>query len=399
MNVDPFVFEFRPGTIRYGRGRVADLGEALADEELDRALVVCGRNVGANRDLMDRVEAGLGDRLADVFDGTTPDKRAETAVEVAGLADGLDADALVPVGGGSSLDVAKVASALRADGRGIEDVRAEVRESGGISMPADGAAPTPLVPVPTTLAGADMSVVAGITVEVDGEEVSTGVGGDALMPAAFCYDPALFETTPDAVLAGSAMNGFDKAVESLYARHRSAITDATATRAVRYLLEGLPRMTESADAMDAAVAGVVLAQYGVSRPGSMTLNVLHAFGHGLRDAFAMQQGVAHAVVAPHALADLFDSSADTDALVEAFGADDGDEVVDRVADLRDALGLPDRLGDALGLPGRLRDVEGATCDGVEEAAEATAADPLLGNAPAGYELGVEDARRILEAAW
>ncbi|QLG27078.1 iron-containing alcohol dehydrogenase [Halorarum halophilum] len=389
MDTDPFTFDFQPGAIHYGRGRVADLGAALADEGLDRALVVCGSNVGANRDLMDPVEAGLGDRLVGVFDGTTPDKRAETAVRAAERADELDADAFVPVGGGSSLDVATVASALRADGRGVADVRSEVRETGGISMPDDESALTPLVPVPTTLAGADMSVIAGITVDLGDEVVSTGVGGEALMPAAFCYDPALFETTPRGVLAGSAMNGFDKAVETLYTRNRSAITDATATRAVRFLLDGLPSMFDSEAAMDRAVAGIVLAQYGVSRPGAMTLNVVHAFGHGLRDAFGMQQGVAHAVVAPHVLDDLLDSEADTEALSDAFDAHGDDGVVDGVTELRDRLGLPERLGD----------VNGTSRDGLDEAAEVTATDRLLANAPEGYELTEADARRLLDAAW
>ncbi|WP_313695167.1 iron-containing alcohol dehydrogenase family protein [Halorarum halobium] len=389
MDTDPFVFDFRPGAIHYGRGSVAGLGDVLADAGRDRGLVVCGSNVGANRDLMDPIEAGLGERLAGVFDGTTPDKRVATAVRVADRADELDADALVPVGGGSSLDVATVASALRADGRTLGDVRDEVEATGGIALPEDEDALTPLVPVPTTLAGADMSVIAGVTVDLGGEVVSTGVGGEALMPAAFCYDPALFETTPAGVLAGSAMNGFDKAVETLYSRNRSAITDATATRAIDALLDGLPAMLDSADAMDRAVAGIVLAQYGVSRPGSMTLNVLHAFGHGLRDAFGIQQGVAHAVVAPSVLRDLLESDADTEALRDAFDAAGAAGVVDAVARLRDELDLPTRLSA----------VEGVREDGLAEAARVTATDSLLANAPEGYELDAGATERLLRDAW
>ena len=389
MDTDPFTFDFRPGAIHYGRGAVDDLGGTLADRGLGRALVVCGSNVGANRDLMDRVEAGLDDRLVGVFDGTTPDKRVATAVDAAERADDLDADVLVPVGGGSSLDVATVASVLRADGRDLADVQAEVRDTGGISLPADESALTPLVPVPTTLAGADMSTVAGIAVSLGGEVVSTGVAGEALMPVAFCYDPALFETTPAGVLAGSAMNGFDKAVETLYSRNRSAVTDATATRAIGALLDGLPGMTEDADAMDRTVVGIVLAQYGVSRPGARTLGVVHAFGHGLRDAFGVQQGVAHAVVVPHVVRDLLDSDADTDALVEAFAAHGADDPADAVAELRDDLGLP----------ARLVDVDGTSREGLAEAATVAASDALLSNAPEGYTLSEDDARRILEAAW
>ncbi|ESP88675.1 iron-containing alcohol dehydrogenase family protein [Candidatus Halobonum tyrrellensis] len=389
MDPEPFVFEFRTGEVQYGRGRIDGVGDALADLVSDRALVVCGSNTGANRELMDAVEAGLGDRHAGTFDGTTPAKRVETAAAVVERAEETDADAFVPVGGGSSLDVATVASALRADGRSLDDARTEVRETGGLAVPDAGT--TPLVPVPTTLAGAEMTVVAGANVEVDGELVSTGVSGAALAPAALVYDPDLYETTPDGVLAGSAMNGFDKAVESLYSRHASVLTDATATRAVRYLRAGLPGMADDAAAMERAVAGVVLAQYGVSRPERSTLSVVHAFGHGLRKAFGVQQGLAHAVVVPHVVRSLVDAGAVRDPLFEAFDADpgDGEAVVAAVEELRDALDLP----------ARLRDLTGASEAKLDAAAAATADDGVLDNGPAGYELRAADARSILDAAW
>ncbi len=442
MHTESFSFDYQPGAIHYGRGQAEQLEAILTDAGYERALVVCGSNTGANEALMEPIERGLGETHHGTFDGTTPDKRAATAVAVAQRADDLDADVLVPVGGGSSLDVATVASVVRADGRDTAAVRAEVRETGGIALPDDESALTPLVPVPTTLAGADLSTLAGITVELDDTVVATGVGGTALMPAAVVYDPALFETTPPSVLAGSAMNGFDKAIESLYAANRTPLTDATARRAVAYFDDGLPRLfdemddphtdsgstdgtdsgstdgtdSESTDgtdsgstygtdsgstydstAVDSVVAGVVLAQYGISRPGETTLNVLHAFGHALRDTFDLQQGVAHAVIAPEALRALFDAGVDSDPLVEAFGVDDSTTVVDRVEAIRDALGLPATLRAATDWDGPADD--DAVAAALEEAAAATAADSLRVNAPPAFELTESAARRVLAAAW
>ena len=389
MEPEPFVFDFRTGDIHYGRGRIAGIGDALGGRGIERALVVCGSNVGSNRELMDAIEAGLGDRHAGTFDRTTPEKRVGTAVEAVERADELDADAFVPVGGGSSLDVATVASALRADGRSLDDAHAEVRETGGLGVPESGT--TPLVPVPTTLAGAEMSVVAGARIDVDGETVSTGVGGPALAPAALFYDPTLFETTPEPALAGSAMNGFDKALESLYSPHASAITDATAVRAVRYLREELPRMTRDAGAMDSAVVGAILAQYGAAGPGASTLSVIHAFGHGVRDAFGVQQGLAHAVIAPHALRAVLAAGAGRPPLFEAFDADPGgaERVVAAVESVRDALGLP----------ARLRDLDGASAAELDGAAAAIVDDDVLDNAPEEYDPDRSAVRDLLDAAW
>lgn len=402
---DSFSFDYDPGAIHYGRGRAADLETILDERDFGRALIVCGSNTGSNRDLMEPIEAGLGETYVGTFDQTTPEKRAATAVAAAERADELDADALVPVGGGSSLDVATVATAVRADGRTLDDVRAEVRETGGIGLPEDTDALTPLVPIPTTLAGADLSVVAGITVEIDSETVATGIGGRALMPSDLVYDPALFETTPRSVLAGSAMNGFDKAIESLYARNRTPITDATATRAVECLAESLPNLFDDDDtatgydstAMERVVEGVILAQYGISRPGDTTLNGLHAFGHALRDVFGLQQGIAHAVIAPDALGDLFAEGVDSEPLVSAFDVTDEESVVRRIETVRTALDLPTRLRDVVSVDGEPTDetVQSVLAD----AAAVTAEDSLTANTPEEYDLTSAAAERVLTAAW
>ena len=388
MDTTPFDFTYEPVGIHYGRGRLAELDTILAEHGIERALVVCGRNVGANEALMEPLRAGLGDRSAGVFAETTPDKRVATAVAAAERADETDADAFLPVGGGSSLDVATVAAAVR--GRSLAAVRDEVRESGAPAVRDD---PTPIVPVPTTLAGADLSNGAGIGAEIDGEVVGTGVSDPSLFPTAAVYDPAAFETTPRGPLVGSAMNGFDKAVESLYAGTRTPITDATAGQAIRYLTSGYTELLAAdgydADAMDRAVAGIVLAQYGISRADGLTLNLLHALGHGLRNAFGIQQGLAHAVIAPHGVRAAFDAGVDPQPALEAFGVESPETVIREIERVRDALELPTRL----------RELDGTNEDGIHEAAAVTAEDAFLAYLPDGYEVTEADARAIIEAAW
>ena len=400
LDTDPFVHDFAPSTIHYGRGCVADLEAALADHGVENALVVCGRNVGANEAVMSPVEKGLGDRLASVFAGTTSEKSVVTAIEGTERMREADIDALVPVGGGSSLDVATVMSVLHARGRSLDDVRTEVRETGTIALPNEDDSRVPLLPVPTTLAGADLSGVAGISVSMDGEAVPSGVSGRSLVPEALFYDPDLFEPTPENTLRGSAMNGFDKGIEALYSRHANPITDATATRGLRYLRDALPRLvggTEGDDpeAIDCAVLGIILVQYGVSIPGSMKLSLVHAFGHGLRRECGVQQGIAHAVMVPHALSLLFDSVDGRRALLaEALGVEATDDeategVVGAVAEIRDSLDLPSKL----------RDIEGVERGDLSRVAERTVTDSFMENGPEGFDPTVEEIEAVLEAAW
>jgi alcohol dehydrogenase len=400
--IPEFRFPYDPPTVSYGRDSVDSLGSELARLDRSRALVVAGETTGTSDAVGGRVEAGLGDAHAATFAETTTDKRVATAHRVATLADERDADALVAVGGGSSLDIAKVAATLRETGQSLAEAKEALR-AGGLALPGD-ADPTPILAVPTTLAGAELSVVAGITDAPDSADdlvVRGGVFDPRLMPAAVVYDPSLFETTPHGVLRASAMNGFDKGLETVYARNATPVTDATAMRGLSLLRRGLPELGAGTENWDDetlydCIVGTMLVQYGCSRSDGTTLSVIHAYGHGVARGFAVQQGGAHAIVLPYALSHLFESvDARRDLLAEAFGVEaespeaTADAVVEAVTAVRDALGLPTRL----------RDIEDMDESDLPKIAEVVVEDGFMGNRPEGYDPTAEDIEGVLERAW
>lgn len=393
LNVPSFVQEFTPGTIHFSRGSAADLGSVLENRGIDRVLVVCGSNVGSNRDVMDRIEAGLGTRLIDVFDQTTPAKEIETAYDGVDRIHETGVDALVAVGGGSSIDVAKVMSALHADYRTLKEIQHEIQRSGNISAPDNRGAVLPVFPVPTTLAGAELNPAGGILVPTEHERVGVLAEGLALKPPAVFYDPDLFETTPTDPLIHSAMNGFDKGIEALYSRHANPLTDAMAVRGLEYFRSSLPRLgtTDQPSVIERIVAGLVLVQHGCSVGNS----IIHSFGHGLRRHFGVHQGLAHAVMAPHALRLLFDEVNGRRKLL-ARALIDGEApsqpataVIESVTDTRDMLGLPSRL----------RELDPVSKEGLTRVAELTYNDPNMENAPQGFTPTVAELRSVLHDAW
>jgi alcohol dehydrogenase len=170
---ETFEFEYLGSDVIYGRGRTGVLGERLDDRGLDRALVVCGSNVGANDAVMEPVRTGLGGKLVGVFDGTTSAKRIETAEAAVERLQAVDADVIVGVGGGSSLNVARQMSALAADGRSAAALREEAEANGTVVTPDPDGPLVPVVVVPTTLTGADLSAGGSLTV-LSREESPTG---------------------------------------------------------------------------------------------------------------------------------------------------------------------------------------------------------------------------------
>jgi len=400
----PFRFDYDPATIRFGAGCVADLADELDAHGLDRALVVCGQTVGTTPEVIDPVRDGLGDKLAGVFAETTPEKRLSTAFDARDALRKHDADVIVSLGGGSSLDVAKVASALAGDVREPEQVGAELVERGTISIPESGL--TPIVAIPTTLAGADLTQVAGVTADpafgVVDESASGGISSRRLMPTAVCYDPELVATTPESILRASAMNGFDKGLETLYASTATPITDATAVRGLQLLAPGLRQLGEygpSADTLEPVLEGTMLVQYGISRPDALTVSLIHSFGHALTRTYDVQQGAAHGVVAPYALDYLFDevdgrrdlltTALDVATTPQAGPDEQATAIVDEVTAVRDALGLPTRL----------RDVAGPEPDEFSEVARNVVEDSFMANTPPGLDATPDAIEAVLKAAW
>uniref|UniRef100_UPI00373FD936 iron-containing alcohol dehydrogenase n=1 Tax=Halarchaeum acidiphilum TaxID=489138 RepID=UPI00373FD936 len=109
---------------------------------------------------------------------------------------------------------------------------------------------------------------------------------------------------------------------------------------------------------------------------------------------SVQQGAAHAIVAPHALAHLFEhGDCRRDLLADALGvgtdADAASGVIDAVTTVRDGLGLP----------ARLREIEDIEEDDLSAIAATTAADALVENVPEGVDVSAEALAAVLRAAW
>ncbi|MFC6941460.1 iron-containing alcohol dehydrogenase family protein [Salinirubellus sp. GCM10025818] len=382
----------------YGRDSIADLGESLEERGLERALVVCGSNVGANEELMGPVRDGLGERLAGVFDGTKPSKDARDAFDGLERARKVDADVFVAVGGGSSIDVARAMGVLESDGRSMDDLLAEAKGDDDITPIRGGEDVTPLVAVPTTFAGADVSsggslLVAGVDEPPTGEVNRLGIDDPRSPPVEIRYDPALFETTPMGALAGSAMNGFDKGIETIYGEGPTAITDGTAVHGLSLLAEALPRLDDGdPDAMDRAVAGIILVQF------ERSTNIVHAFGHGFSRRYPVQQGVVHAILVPHVLRYVFEHvDGRRDLLARGLGVDPeglsaeetAEAVVDAVIEVRDGLGLPTRL----------RDLDPVHRSDAPAIAEFIMGDAALARSPPGLDPTAEEIEAVIHDAW
>jgi alcohol dehydrogenase len=396
-----FSHDYDCGKILYGRGCVAQLNEELSRLGYQRALVVCGTNVGANQDVMEPVVDGLGNTLVEIFDETSPDKYIETAYNGVEMAKEHGVDVLVAVGSGSSVDTAKVISALLADRRDVAELRAEAEANSRISVPDEPI--LPIVAVPTTLSGADLSFAGGVKFVKGPVPPGEGHAGSVvvdprLMPEAVFYDPDVVETTPTHILGSSLMNGFDKGIEMLYSPNADPITDATASHGLEILGSSLHEFADGPppEAVEGAITGTILVQYGVSDRNVKKLSIIHSFGHAFSRHTPAQQGSVHGIIAPHVLDYVFDEvPGRRDMIAASLGVDtDSPEraaagVVEEVASIRDSLGLPSQL----------RELRGVNRGELPVYADVIMSDRLMEYVPEGLDPTRESILGVLESAW
>ncbi|MGN9842609.1 maleylacetate reductase [Nonomuraea sp. H19] len=299
----PFTYETPAARVVFGPGCA---GGALA-EEIER--------LGARRVLLVTTPRNAAPaagptrppHVVAVFDGVREHVPVETVDQAVALAARTGTDALLSVGGGAATGTAK-AIALRTS--------------------------LPIVAVPTTYAGSEVTPVWGTT---EGARKTTG-RSPLVVPKTVLYDPALTMSLPAATTAASAMNAMAHCVEAFYAPGANPITDLVAAEGVRVIADALPAvMADLGDPAGRAglLYGAYLAGSAFAAAGS---GLHHKICHVLGGAFGLPHAETHTVLLPHVAA--FNEPAVPALRTRVAPALGGVDVADGLARLAARIGAP-----------------------------------------------------------
>lgn len=381
-----------PRQLIQGAGTVAALGR-LVSELSDRVLVITDPVVAGLDGLSTAVSAL---RAAGVEVGVFDRARADVPFEVIDLClaavEEFEPGALVAIGGGSVIDLAKAIATLRAHGGSIRDYYGENRVPGPV---------LPLIAVPTTSGtGTEVTTVAVIS---DPEQaLKVGVSSIHLIPTYAICDPDLTMTCTATLTAHSGIDALCHAVESFTAAVRistptsvvegvyvgkNPYSDELALRAVGLLAEALPRAVERGGDREArsmvmrgaTTAGLAFAHSGVGVP--------HALQYPVGSATGTPHGLGVGLFLPYVLSANREHIRDElVTLARTVGTTD-DAFIDWVIELNARIGIPADLQSI-----------GVARDQLHGFAElALTAERLLQNDRGPGD--VEHLERILEAAW
>jgi maleylacetate reductase len=296
----------------FGTGAMARLGEELDALGIKRVLVITtpGRS-GAFVTSRGR----LGDRVVGVCDRAALHVPIERVREAVAEVDRLSPDALLAMGGGSAIGLAKAVALERR---------------------------LPIVAVPSTYSGSEMTGIWGIT---DGEQKRTGRDA-SVAPCLVVYDPDLTLTLPADVSAASGMNAIAHAVEAMYAADAGPIATSAADRAIRCLAQALPRIVARPDDLDARTLALQGAHAAGVALNLASMGLHHKICHVLGGTFGLPHALTHAAVLPHVVAfNAPEVPLAMERIADALGTEDA---ATGLAALNRTLGLNSTLGD-LGL--------------------------------------------------
>ncbi len=379
-----FTFNTTPSVI-VAAGAIGRIG-ALARERLGARILVVTDTGLVRAGLVAPALAALAEAgvAAAVFDAVVADP--PEAVVMAGVeaARAHGAEAVVGIGGGSSLDVAKLVALIARSGERLADIY-------GVGLARGPRLPLLLAP---TTAGTG-SEVTPISIVTTGAHEKKGVVSPLIIPDVALLDPDLTLGLPPAVTAATGVDAMVHAIEAYTSAspNNNPVSRVLAVEALRLLGANIRRAVQHGgdrEARGAMLLGSLLAGQAFA---NSPVAAVHALAYPLGGHFGIPHGLSNALVLPHVMrfnapacgrlyADLAPH-----ACPELPPEADADMLVDAIMRLVADLGLPPRLREA-----------GVPWDAIPRLAEdAMRQTRLLVNNP--RPVALADARDIYEAAW
>jgi alcohol dehydrogenase class IV len=326
--MQPFVYQAPATRVVFGPGTLARLPDEVARLGARRALVL---STPGQRASAERVAALLGERAAGIFDRAAMHVPIESARAARAEAQRLDADCAVAIGGGSTTGLGK-AIAL---------------DSG-----------LPIIAVPTTYAGSEMTPIYGLT---EGGLKKTG-RDERVRPRSVIYDPELTLGLPLATTLTSAFNAIAHAAEGLYAPDTNPVISLMAEEGIRAIAAALAPLQRDPRDLDARSDALYGAWLCGTVLGAITMGLHHKLCHTLGGSFNLPHAEVHTVVLPHALA--YNASAAPAAMARVARALGVADAAQGLHALARSLSAPVSLA-AIGMPG----------DGLDRAADLAVQTP------------------------
>ncbi len=370
-----------PTAIRFGAGRIKEIGEACAAAGIRKPLLVTDRGLAdldIAQDTLNLMDgAGLGRALFSEVDPNPNDKNVEAGLTV--YREG-DHDGVIAFGGGSGLDLGKMIAFMARQTRPLWDFE----DVGDWWTRADPDAIDPIVAVPTT-AGTGSEVGRASVITNSHTQEKKIIFHPKVLPAVVICDPELTMSMPKIITAGTGMDAFAHCLEAYCSPHYHPMSQGIALEGMRLVKDNLLKAYTDGGNIEARSHMMIAAAMGATA-FQKGLGAIHALSHPIGAIHHTHHGTTNAVVMQEVLK--FNRPAIESVLEDAsnyLGISGGfDGFYNFVGELCGALLIPKNLTDL-----------GITNPDMDRLTKDALADPSTGGNP--IEMTPLNTRKLLEA--
>jgi maleylacetate reductase len=334
MQINEFHYTTSPQEVIFGAGSISRLGEAVKGHHWQRPML-CTTRQSRSRGHVAPIEDTLAGLLAITYEQVEPHVPEIRVAEAVALAAEHKIDAVIGLGGGSSIGMAKAIS------RGLHE------QGNNQSF-------VPIIAIPTTYAGSEMTSVYGIT-HYDGKVArKITVTDPRILPQLVLYDPLLTLNLSPEMTASTAINALAHCIEALYSISRNPLSTAIALRGIHSIWNSLPRCYASGNDIEARTALLTGAFLAGTALAHVDMALHHGICHVLGGTAGVPHGIANSIMLPHVMRynldatvyELFQAAAAMGLLhTERSPEVIAEEAIQSIYDLISSLNLPQHLGD------------------------------------------------------
>ena len=351
-----------------------------------RALIVTDETM-EKKGLCDKVEKPLREVLeeVDVFDKVESEPTLAIADEVV-RASKNNYDMVVGIGGGSVLDMAKVASAAAAN---PEQEASAFLGANKIKNPS-----VPKILIPTT-AGTGSEATPFALVIVEGKKKA--IASSYNLADVVFIDATFTATMPPRVTAFTGMDALSHAIEAFLSLGANSLTDSFALEAMRKISNNLEEAFSHGDNLNARMEMSLAAMLAGIAFGNAGVIAGHAIAHAFGARYKVPHGVSAALTLPYIMEYNASAPAVGARMKEIATALVGERIESAEEAASEAIARVRSMIELLELPARLSDLNVPKEDLSKLAEDVEKEKGYLKRNP--REMGLEDAMKILENMW
>ncbi|MEM0503775.1 MAG: iron-containing alcohol dehydrogenase [Archaeoglobaceae archaeon] len=326
-----------PRAVIYGD----DALESLSSETADRVLIVTDSSI-AMLNYVEMVKSRLRASKIAIFNEVEPEPSLDTAFKCAKIAKELDPQLIIAIGGGSVLDVAKMARILMEidiDPVGITPF-IDLFELGYKKK-------AKLIAIPTTSGtGADATWACVLTDKVENRKMTPA--NKEIIPDVSILDYRIVEKMPQHLIAGTGMDALTHAVEGLVSIWRNDFSDAMCEKALEIILENLEK-SYAGDLSARAKMHIAATMAGIGF-GNSQVGLVHALGHSFGAIFKLHHGMSVGLFLPYVLQyyrNSEDAKRTLDKVSKKIGLENMDALIKEIFKLMKRINVPTKLSEVV----------------------------------------------------